>query len=871
MLKPYTNHFGSYASYFGLSYEHTVYKVTDNWKGKTEFDAKADDGHTAYELAVAMKRQELAKLVLKCSKSCISESFIRFIYSNLTACDHTTGSATDKGMRYTVQEASALLQQKEIDLNILDMKPFTISLQQCAFHLASRGELTWLQWLIHAWRLDPTFSEGLEVLYGTNQDTYGFLEARGMAVSLMNAVMMGPTTSYMMQEFPGVAPEEAAVQLNDAVNLLFKDRRWRKGDAIQDHMRNQAIARVTRKSEDESKYYVSYKVQLGDSDYLRGYVDRFIDTYLERIEGVYIEERLAVLSYLYDDLHLPLPSLVLVVSLGQHHVLAWIAARVDLTAPITTNKDLMIRVGRVPWMHSIDPGMSIASALCYYAAGLGEIVVMQWLLQRYNIASICRVRCKNLLHIATIHNRFPCVIWLVQYYPTLVGELTNDRQTVFHIALQCKHIGLTRFYMGLPIREPGLRVLWGDDSDGMGVYGHLARSKVPEFQLWVRKREAVTAVESIITLLDQRPLNSGSLEMLLAAVDFPVLTQIVLDSGDLFSALSDQDEYEGGTLDYDCIVYAYVGLFWKAVRLRRLDLVTTIVTAIYEYEHDNVDIARVHINTLLSTLPSAELSITYLDGATSADDMSYLLVPFVTRIKAAKEWRARWVTLCEDLSTAFISLSLEGTIACIRDQREWEVIKPASADADHLWSYDSFFHFISFTAVDDAHKSEFYPMTPLNYAISNDSEGLVHWLLGHPILRHRGSSMYIVKALETALVTAIVTNQRKYIDLILRQEWAWAASDQDRYTIMYECACAIHTQTRQLNDTLIMGMVEIDARDSAIDMHTYFVKTLCPNPLDHLVFAYDSESEMSKTRALLQWLLANPSIKGHGVGNRGSV
>ena len=794
------DYYGSGLSYYGLTKEFVFRKKCDPWDARTAFDNVTVDGHTAYDLAVALKRPELAELVLRCRNACMAEAFIHFLHHNLAHTIHDSREEyAYESILYTVEEASELLAQHNVDLSTIDTAPFFICLQHCAFHLASRGELTYLKWLIEAWMLDPTFtaSEAPHM----NYDIHPFLKHYNTRLSLPVAVTMGPSYSYVTAQLHKKEPTEQALIFNKALNEVFQHQYWKPEMSAKEHIESCVSVYKGSDGYTHSKYKGLILVSRSVSNYEIRYLDMYIDSVVARVDGICVEVRLATLTYLRDDLKLPLPPLLLTVSLGQPHILAWVAIRKDLTKPLASNNNLMRAVKKVDWLSGVDTAIPIASLLCYYAAGLGEIAVMQWLLRRFETARAGCVGGMNLLHIATACDRVPCVIWLTRHYPTLITELTDSGRSVLHLAIQHKHIWLTRFYMGLEYSDTYFESLWEDDSSGHGVYWHLAQSEEPELATWVRLKAQVTALESVIAVLDETPLSSSSLAMLLKDIDFFGITRS-LEVGPLsYGYELWRDEYSLNSLDYACGLAAVVALIKKALLMGRWDLLFMIFDDLYH-----------HPSKYNMFVVSVQKKIKSVATAWGIEQAGLDFVAYV------------FSRYSDGPST------LESDLAVLSSDR-------------------------AFPALESIHKSELYPMTPLNYAIAYDCEPVVRWILAHP--RFDKSARHSV--LYSAFKAAVATSQYSYIDMLLNEDFG----EDVPYYSMYRACADRKNHHYPLRDNVIRQLLTRQARDQGDKIYKLYTHTLIPFVLGHLFYnvTVENESEIRKSMDLLGWLFAHPSVR----------
>ena len=845
------DYYGSALSYYGLIKELIIYRNKgDPWEAQTAFDNVTVDGHTAYDLAVAMKRPELAELVLKCRNACMAESFIQFLHHNLAHNIHNSREKYSyENILYTVDEASALLMQHTVDLTLIDTTPFSICLQHCAFHLASRGELTYLKWLIDAWRLDPVLT-AIDAPR-MNYDITPFLKHHNTRLSLPVAVTMGPIYSYVTMLIHKMKPTEQALLMNKTLNELFQHRYWKPEMSVKEHI--VSCIYICRNSHRyESKYKGLLVASRSIDNYEIRYLDLYIDSVVARIDGICVEDRLITLSYLRDELKLSLSPLLLTVTLGQPHVLAWVAARRDLSKSLASNKTLMRDVKKVDWLSGVDTAISIASLLCYYAAGLGEIAVMQWLLKRFEAARVSRVGGMNLLHVAIAHDRVPCAIWLVRHLPSLVAELTDSGHSVLHLAIQHKHVWLTRFCMGLEYSDTDFESLWEDDSSGHGVYWHLGQSEELEFASWVKLKAQVTALESVITVLDERPMSSSSLEMLLKDIDFFGITRS-LNIGplsydyDLWRA-----DYSLNSLDYSCGLAAVLALIQKALLKGRWDLLFMIFDDLYQHQSEYSEFV-VSVQTNIKSVAASW-------GIEKAG-LDFVAYVFSRYSDGPTTLESDLTLLCQQLSVAFIELRFKDVVSNIEQQfRLLALAKVEYVDIVgefHSWLCTHFFLFLksAFPALENICKSELYPMTPLNYAITHDCEPLVRWILKHPrfIQSDRLSVLY------SSFKAAVATSQYKYLDLLLSEDFGGDIP----YYKMYRACADREKHHHPLKDNVIRQLLTRQACSQGDKIYKLYTHTLIPFVLGHLYYniTVKNESEIRKSMDLLSWLFAHPSVK----------
>ena len=819
------------------------------WDPQSAFDIQSN-GHTPYGLAITMNRPELAELILRCRGLGMVESFAQFLLSNLTYHnrDRTEGAEC---LRYTLSESLELFRQHNVDLANTNTSHVSICLQHCAFHFASRGELTYLKWLMDAWRVGPVLDSD-EVMQ-PDDTILTFIKNRGIRFCLLDAVVMGPIYTYMTTEVDVIKPIGQTALMNKALNKLFENRYWEPTMSVEEHIEAHAM-----KPKEEQyigrKYPSIHPLETYVRDYQMSHIDRFVDSFVARIDGACVDERLATLNYLCGKLRSPLPPLLLTVSLGQHHVLAWVAARRDLTKPLGSDPGLMREIKRVDWLSGVNLSDSIASLLCYYAIGLGEIAVVQWLLEHFEEIESCRVGGMNMLHFATAHDRVPCVIWLVRHYSSLVAELTDSGHNVLQLAIQCRCVWLTRFYMGVAYPDTHFESLWEDDSSGHGVYWRLAHSQEPEFKSWVQQKAQVTALESIISVLDEGPLSARSLEYLLAAVSFTDILQS-LDLARICEEWVWTTGYSVDSLCFECSLLSLMALLKKTVSKRRWDLLAVIFNHLYDCELND---------TRADTLKRRILSVAEDSGPSAVAFIERAFDPIVGGPEVI-QWETAWLELCNQLPVAFLGLRVDEVINNIEQQRCLEESKPAHASRFHAWSHRYLFASRGGSCYDIeiVLKSELYPMTPLNYAITNDCEPLVRWMLNDSIFKSSGDAS---SAVYVGLEAAVMTDQFKYLELLLDQDWATTknkSSDLRRsyYRSAYGLISKCNSNKLPLKDSLLRQLVAKHLHDVSVDDFIACRSTLVEDLFKRLLYSIDIDSEVDKVWALLHWLLAlKPSV-----------
>eukprot|EP01034_Spumella_vulgaris_P028701 gene28701-35603_t len=144
----------------------------------------------------------------------------------------------------------------------------------------------------------------------------------------------------------------------------------------------------------------------------------FIEQLINRYQDTLIADRIACMSWLIRDLHIPLPRLHLFVKWGQFRLLRWACDEglADLSAPLSASPDLLEFAQTMDWLSPTDcDRVTVAEFLCALAASLDELQIFQWLFAEKIADREFRVGGEglNMLHLAATCNSYMVATWLV--------------------------------------------------------------------------------------------------------------------------------------------------------------------------------------------------------------------------------------------------------------------------------------------------------------------------------------------------------------------------------------------------------------------------------------------------------------------------
>eukprot|EP01035_Chromulina_nebulosa_P033479 gene33479-44832_t len=161
----------------------------------TIFQNVSKNGKTAYDLAVALKRNNLADLLRDFGQQAIVENVISRLDPSQTIFSG--------GKAYSISECEDILVSNGVDISTIQLSRGTaLRLQKCAFALAYNANIKELRWLIEKCRLvytfQPSVSHGLFDRYPLSLE---FLSRHGLQPPfLVHAAVLGPLDQYWIDD-----------------------------------------------------------------------------------------------------------------------------------------------------------------------------------------------------------------------------------------------------------------------------------------------------------------------------------------------------------------------------------------------------------------------------------------------------------------------------------------------------------------------------------------------------------------------------------------------------------------------------------------------------------------------------------------------
>ena len=786
----------------------------------TIFQNVSKNGKTAYDLAVALKRNNLADLLRDFGQQAIVE--------NVISCLDPSQTIFSGGKAYSISECEDILVSNGVDISTIQLsRGNALRLQKCAFALAYNANIKELRWLIGKFRLDYTFqpsvSHGLFDRYPLSLE---FFCRHGLQPPfLVHAAVLGPLDQYWIDdrrnEQSYLNHFQNAETFCDVMRLSFNSIfesasfEWEINRSIKDCIRNNSVLKETTGAGIEKYRY--YLLPVHDSGHQATY-NQFIDGIVRRIDGVKVSERIELLSYLLDELQLPPPSLATLVSLGQLHLLQWFLSRSEPMAPLHSDSQLMALRDGTAFLHGADETMPIAAFLCAYATGLGEVSIMEWLLLHFEITE-SRLNGLNNLHIAIVRKHTACVLWLINFIPSMLTSKTDNGSNALHLAISSGNVFVTLRFLRNTDKDPAINELWVDDGDGKSVFSYLRESEEPELEEYIDNNAIINDIDSLVTLLTvDGKISLQSMIMFMEAVDFfAVMDEFLFNKWSQLSEfrtliMKHTDRYHkipeylldlqndpnwaeyislqliskqskswrDDNLDItgtrydakpstnwgsDSVSCAVCEVIIRCIYMRRNDVLGLILEQIQYSLMEAVETQNYFKDQFYDT--SIEYA-RYVENEVAVILIEDFLGHLLGRTDLSKTWLAHWNELSEELQIEFIVLDLSSILRIIELQRNWLSSKP-----DNIYLSD--FRGLSFNRLMDGHSNVYVnnqPMKPLCYAMRSDSDEIVRWLLSLPTIR---GNLSMPETMDTLMDIGSI----KFLKLVLDLNLGWKPENDE--------------------------------------------------------------------------------------------
>ena len=819
----------------------------------TIFQKVSNKGKTAYDLAVDLKRANLVKILRDFAQQAIVENLLsRIDYSIVISPQSQDGFS----------EWEDNLARNGIDISTIQLsKGNAARLQKSGFACGYGAKLDELKWLIEKWKLDYHFPPNDSYdWYDRYPLSLAFLRRHGLhPPSLVHAAVIGPLNHQYWVDPCNV--EKYLVEFNaetfsDLLRLVFNTL-FEKGGLEWTHPTIKSLILSPTSCRNTTSGEYEYLLLPGEKlQEAYPYYD-YIDGIVRRIDGVKVSERIALLSYLLDELKLPPPPLSSLVSLGQLHLLQWFFSRSDPMACLCSDPQLMALRDSTEFLRGSDEKMPIAAILCAYATGLGEVATMEWLLWHFPISDF-RFYGFTYLHIAIMRKHTACVLWLIQFFPYMLTWKADNGLNAFHLAVSAGNVFVTLKLLESTNKIPGINQLWEDDAAGKSVFSYLRDSEVPEIKAYLASNATINDIDSLVTVLTvDEKISLQSITMLMIAVNFFAIMEEELTYHNLFNAVQNLPEYLMEHAEYanSCKnqIHCSTGTQYDANPSSNWGS-SSVGGAVCEVVTKCIDIGRMDIFCLIlaEIQDSDVISVADKEGLYSimiiyakyVDNVSAVTVieEYLDNLEGnttdSKIWKDRWKELNKELYVAFVDLDLKSILEVLEKQRLWLLSTP-----DNNTTGDkSLFEGNSYIYVNGE------PLTPLSYAMRSNNDEVVHWLVSFPTLR--------LHTLMPELIDAVLDiGNVKYLKMVLDSEWLYLpekVSAINSYDSILRCLNSYDG----VNGLSIFQFLVRRVVDQGNDINTFFYGESGVYPMAVFHIFHSKYNNVQAAFSALEWIIS---------------